>query len=36
MNGGWDCNPKTKMNVFNPEIKIEETQAVLKQNQKKD
>lgn len=24
--GGWDCNPKTKMNVFNPDIIVEYSQ----------
>ena len=25
VNGGWDCNPKTKINVFNPDIVVEDT-----------
>lgn len=34
-NGGWDSNPKTKMNVFNPDIQIEDTKRVLDQGRKK-
>jgi len=36
LNGGWDCNPKTKINVFNPDIKIEDTLTVLKEDKKKN
>ena len=36
MNGGWDANPKTKLNFFNPEIQVENTEAVLSEEKKKN